>query len=84
MGIMPSYADSTEGMGVDGVLEDSPAAEAGMKDGDIIIRIGGQTVRNVYDYMAALNRFKPGDTAEVTVRRDGKEVTLPVKLAGSK
>lgn len=82
MGLMPSYADSTDGMGVDGVLEGSPAAEAGMKDGDVITKIGGAGVRNVYDYMAALNRFKPGDEVDVVVRRDGAEITLKVKLSG--
>jgi hypothetical protein len=83
MGIMPSYTDSTDGMGVDGVLDGGPAAEADMKDGDVIIRIGESKVGNVYDYMAALGKYKPGDVVKVVVKRDGKEVELSVKLAGS-
>ncbi len=80
MGIMPSYADSGEGLGVDAVLEDSPAVKGGMKDGDVIVRVGETKVKNIYDYMAALRDKNPGDEVEVEVQRDGKSVTLKIVL----
>ncbi len=52
-----------------------------MKDGDRIVKIGTMDVNNVYDYMGALRNNKPGDTVEVVLIRDDKEVTLEVKLA---
>lgn len=82
MGIMPSYADSGEGLGVDGVLQDSPALKGGMKDGDVIVRIGETKVKNIYDYMAALRDKNPGDEVEVDVLRDGKLQTLKIVLGG--
>ncbi|NJN06282.1 MAG: PDZ domain-containing protein [Rhodobacteraceae bacterium] len=52
-----------------------------MKGGDRIIRIDGKDVANIYDYMAALRKNKPGDQVHVVVMRDGKEVALTVALA---
>ncbi len=82
MGIMPSYADDGKGLGVDAVMENSPAVQGGMKDGDVIVRIGETKVKNIYDYMAALRDKNPGDTVEVEVVRDGKAQTLSVELGG--
>jgi hypothetical protein len=82
LGIMPSYADGADGLGVDAVLEDSPAVKGGMKDGDVIVRIGESQVKNIYDYMAALRDKNPGDEIEVDVRRDGEVQTLKVVLGG--
>jgi hypothetical protein len=83
IGIMPSFADEGEGLGVDGVSEGGPAQAAGIQAGDVIIQEGGTQVRNIYDHMAALRKYKPGDEIEVTVLRDGQKLTFKVKLAGS-
>jgi len=80
MGVMPSYADSEEGMVIDGVLDDGPAKKAGMQADDVIVRIGDHEVKNIYDYMAALRNNKPGDSVHVTVQRDGRKVELTVVL----
>ncbi|NOX58543.1 MAG: M20/M25/M40 family metallo-hydrolase [Planctomycetes bacterium] len=82
MGVMPSYADAAEGLGIDGVMADGPAAKAGMKDGDAIVRIAETKVKNIYDYMAALRDKNPGDEVEVEVLRDGKRHELKVILGG--
>ena len=44
------------GLLIDGVREDSPAAKAGIKAGDRIVKIGTREVKNVYDYTYALGR----------------------------
>ena len=82
IGIMPSFADDGEGLGVDGVSAGGPAEAAGIQDGDLIIREGGTEVRNIYDHMAALRKYKPGDQVDVVVLREGKELTFTVTLAG--
>ncbi|MEK6675703.1 MAG: M28 family peptidase, partial [Planctomycetota bacterium] len=85
MGLSPNYAnDGQPGMGVDGVTSDGPADIAGMRTGDRIIRIGDKPVANIYDYMAATRGNSPGDTVDVVVLRNGKEMTLKVKLSGTR
>ncbi len=85
MGIAPGYVDDGKpGMGVDGVNSEGPADLAGMKTGDRIIRISSKEVANIYDYMAATRNSDPGDTVDVVVLRDGKELTLHVTLAGAR
>lgn len=84
LGVMPDYGDeSKNGMKLSGVRDGGPAAKAGIKGGDAIIRIGGKPVATIYDYMESLKGYKPGDKVEVVVRRDGKEVKIQVSLGGS-
>ncbi|MGH9945990.1 MAG: M20/M25/M40 family metallo-hydrolase [Pyrinomonadaceae bacterium] len=75
LGTIPSYADSTDGMELDGVRDDSPAAKAGLKKGDKVIKLAGKDIKNVYDYTAALGEMKPGEEYEVIVKR-GKETII--------
>jgi S1-C subfamily serine protease len=69
---------------VEAVSPQGPAEVAGVKAGDRIVRIGGKKVANIYDYMAATRGNNPGDTVEVVILRQAKEVTLNVTLAGSR
>jgi serine protease Do len=47
------------------------AAQAGLKVGDVILRVGKQGVRSASDLTAALRTFKPGTTVPILVRRGG-------------
>jgi hypothetical protein len=80
LGSIPSYDDSTQGVKLEGVREGSPAEKGGLKGGDIIVGFGGKPVATIYDYTESLGRYKPGDTVDVVVKRDGKDVTLKVTL----
>jgi hypothetical protein len=84
MGIMPSYAqqDDKPGWGIDGVSPGGAADNAGMKDGDRILKIAGQEVSGIYDYMRILRNNKPGDEVEVVIQRGDQQLTLTVKLEG--
>ncbi len=85
MGVMPGYADSNRvGMAIDGVTDNGPAAKAGMKEGDYIVKIGTSTVKSVQDYMTVLADNSPGDVVDVLVMRDGKEMVIKVKLEGGR
>lgn len=81
-GIIPdvSGAETSGGMKVEGTKKDGPAAKAGMIKGDIITKINGLSVGNIYDYMARLGKLKPGEIANVEVLRDSKKVVLIVQL----
>src|SRR6185369_7399048 len=61
LGTIPNYADSNDGLLLDGVRDDSPAAKAGLKAGDKIVKIGDHDIRDVYDYTAALGEMKAGE-----------------------
>jgi S1-C subfamily serine protease len=73
---MHSYAESDDGLHVDGVVEGKTADKAGMKEGDIIVKIGDCEVKEVYSYMECLSKINAGDEKEITIVRNGKELKL--------
>ena len=81
LGVMPDYGhEAKDGLSLSGVREGGPAAQAGLKEGDLIVKLGGQPIGTIYDYMESMDKHKPGDKVEVVVKRDGKDVKLPVTL----
>jgi hypothetical protein len=84
LGTVPSYAESTDGLKLDGVREGSPAEKAGLKTGDKVVKLAGHDVRNVYDYTQALSEMKAGQEYEVEVLRDGQRLTLKITPAARK
>lgn len=60
------------------VSANSPASQAGLKQGDIIIKVGGTDITNSSDLLVALRTNKPGDTVQVVVDRNGTTMTIPV------
>jgi hypothetical protein len=81
LGTIPNYADTTEGLLLDGVRDDSPAAKAGLKAGDRIVKIGARDVKNVYDYTAALGEMKAGQEYVFEVMRGTERLTLKITPA---
>lgn len=78
LGTIPNYADSNDGLKLDGVRDDSPAAKAGLKAGDKVVKLAGREVKNVYDYTYALGEMKAGQEYEIEVVRDGQRMTLKI------
>jgi Zn-dependent M28 family amino/carboxypeptidase len=79
MGVMPDYTyEGGDGMRIDGVSEGKPAFKAGLKSGDVIIRLGKHSVNSTREYMKALSNFNKGEQTEVEVIRDGKKIILPL------
>ena len=78
LGTIPNYADSNDGLLLDGVRDDSPAAKAGLKAGDKIVKIASREVKNVYDYTYALGEMKAGQEYVVEVLRGGEKLTLKI------
>lgn len=79
MGIRPgNYESEDGGLLVDGVSPGGPAEKGGVKDGDVIVEIGGKPVKNIGGYMAAMGAQKAGTPTEVVVMRKGQKLTLKV------
>ena len=78
LGTIPNYADSTDGLLLDGVRDGSAAAKAGVKAGDKVVKLAGRDIRNVYDYTDTLVDMKPGEEYEMTVLRGTERLTLKI------
>jgi S1-C subfamily serine protease len=81
LGIIPDMSSSNEnGLGVDGVRENGPAAKGGIKKDDIITAIDGKPVKNIYEYMHRLNELELGKIISVEILRKGKKQILQIQL----
>jgi aminopeptidase YwaD len=78
LGTIPNYAESNDGLLIDGVREDSPAAKAGLKPGDRVVKIGNRDVKNVYDYTYALGEMKAGEEYVIEVLRGTERLSLKI------
>ena len=63
-----------------GIAPGSPAEAAGLKDGDIIVRIEDQVIDTEHPLDAVLTSYGPGQVVKMTVLRDGTEMTISVTL----
>jgi len=72
-----AYLKAQEGSAI---VADSPAADAGLKDGDIITALNGTKLDRRNPLASTLALYTVGDTVEITVLRDGKERTLKATL----
>ncbi len=70
--------DMVEGAYVKTVNEDSAAEKAGLQSGDIITALDGQSVAGSSELTSLIKQYHAGDEAELTVWRDGEELTLTV------
>ncbi|WP_307721128.1 S1C family serine protease [Streptomyces otsuchiensis] len=63
-----------------GVLPDGPGDRAGIEDGDVITAVDGSRVRSSDELIVKVRSHRPGDVLEVTLERDGSEITVEVEL----
>ncbi len=80
MGIMPDYTFAGTGVRADGISEGKPAQKAGLKAGDVIIRLGDYTITSLDNYMQALGKFKKGDTTKVKFTRGAVTMEATVEF----
>ncbi|MDO4527113.1 MAG: trypsin-like peptidase domain-containing protein [Candidatus Saccharibacteria bacterium] len=62
------------------IVKDSPAAKAGLKEKDIVTAVNGVKIGTAGSLSTLLGEYKPGDTVQLTVIRDGKEIAVNVTL----
>jgi aminopeptidase YwaD len=80
LGIMPDYTFSGTGVRADGVTDGRPAANAGLKAGDVIIQLGDNAITSVESYMQVLNKFSKGDKTKVKYKRGNDIMESDIQL----
>lgn len=80
LGVVPDYLFDGKGMRIDGTREDTPASNAGLQKGDVVIKLGDSTVTDMMSYMRALSVFDKGDKADITVKRGEKTIETKVNF----
>ena len=83
--ITPSLAQQFDlavdhGVGIRSVQANGPADEAGLEQGDIIVRLGDKEIRTSGDLFAALTEHRAGDRVEVEYFHNGESATVEVTL----
>lgn len=73
--------DRNQGAVVKRVVEDTPAEEIGLAEGDVIIAIDGHPIKSAGLLIGQLALIPPYEIVELTVIRDGQELILPVEMA---
>lgn len=81
---LAGYFKVEDGVLVSSVDEDSPAAKAGVKAGDVIVKLNGRKVADASDLGEEIARIEAGVEATLTVQRDGRPLDLKVTLAGAR
>ena len=75
-----SIEEADEGVAVAGVVAGSPAADAGLEEGDVILQVDGVAINLPDDLTSLVTGKEPGDRVELHVTRDGDERTLDIEL----
>jgi hypothetical protein len=86
LGTIPDYGGpgaGKKGVLLAGVRPGGAADKAGLKKGDVLVRLGKSEVGSVEDLMFVLNASKPGETVPAVVVRDGKETKVEVTFQES-
>jgi len=70
-----------EGVEVEDVVEDSAAAESGIKEADIITRVDGFPMTgDIYEFTMAIGSYRPGEEIKIELKRNGETIELEIKL----
>ena len=80
LGTIPDFADNVEGVRLAGVTEGSPAAVAGLKEGDVIVQFAGNKITSLEDLAMMLGTKHPGDRVEIIVLRKSRPLTFTALL----
>lgn len=79
LGTIPDYAQGdVEGVKLSGVAPLGPAAKAGLQAGDVIVKLAGKEIKNIYEYTDTLSALKIGQETDITAKRGEK--VLPLKI----
>lgn len=78
LGIMPDYTYSGKGVRADGIIDGKVAQKAGLRQGDVIVKLGENSVSDLNSYMNVLSKYKKGDSTTVTIMRGSDALTFNI------
>ncbi|AFG34527.1 hypothetical protein Ferpe_0387 [Fervidobacterium pennivorans DSM 9078] len=78
--VKKQYSVKSEGLYVAFVETGSPAQLAGIKTGDVIVKIDGKNIKSYDDALKALSGKRQGDISTLTIDRGGKAIEIKVRL----
>lgn len=79
-GSLPDFTEEIVGYKLAGVFDGSPAAQAGLQKGDVLVMLGGEAIVDLPSFTTALRSHAPGDLVEVRVEREGRTMNFTVVL----
>ena len=79
-GSVPDFRDDRGGVLFADISAGSPAEEAGLLAGDLMVEFNGKQIQNLYDFTYALQAEEPGNVITVVVERDGEPLAAEVTL----
>jgi len=71
---------TTQGVLLSGILEGGPADRAGIKPGDVLVKVNGQAIRDVRELLGKVSEIQPGSDAIITTLRKNKELQFKVEI----
>lgn len=78
LGVVPDHSFSGKGFRIEGTIEGKTAAKAGLKSGDIVLKIDDYEIEDIMIYMKILSKYKKGDKSNLLVLREGKSISVEV------
>ncbi|MFH1855006.1 MAG: trypsin-like peptidase domain-containing protein [bacterium] len=72
------YGDPTRGIAA--VISDSPAEKAGIKQGDVILKVNNEEINENKSLPSILSKYSPGDEINILIMRDNNQTTIKLKL----
>lgn len=82
LGVMTKEGEG--GAEITEVTKESPAEKAGLKEGDVIIKVNEHKIADADDLYKAIGKYKPGEKVNVTYKHEGKEQTKSIELSENK
>ena len=79
-GTVPDFAHTAEGVRVESVVPGSPAEQAGIQAGDVLLEMNGETVAGLRAFSDYLRTLAPGDTVNATLLRGEETISVAVTL----
>src|SRR5262249_21846037 len=80
VGLVLRQDKDPNGVSLGDVLDGGPAKKAGLRKGDVLLKIGGEDMTEIRSAVEAVRRTRPGSELAFRIRRDGKESDVAVKV----
>lgn len=73
----------TDGVVIVEVVNNSPASKAGLKSGDVIVKVDNKDIKNISEFRYYLYKHQVGDEVNIAIYRNGKTESIKVKIESS-